>query len=163
MPINFPNSPSPSQLYTYDNKTWEWNGIYWEVYSGLTSYVSGAGTTNYVPKWTGSTGLGDSIIYDDGTFVGVGNGGASPTHTSTKLIVGGPLEVGGEGLQIVGRGNSVGITDRNLQSWSTGGNEIAIGNGGPLAGSQGNDNIAIGYGSLQTNDSGINNIAIGTY
>jgi len=40
MPINFPNSPSPNQQYTYDNKTWEWNGIYWEVYSALTSYVT---------------------------------------------------------------------------------------------------------------------------
>jgi hypothetical protein len=44
MPINFPNSPSPNQLYTYDNKTWEWNGIYWEVYSALTSYITSAYT-----------------------------------------------------------------------------------------------------------------------
>ena len=44
MPINFPNSPSPSQLYTYDNKTWEWNGTYWEVYSALTSYITSAYT-----------------------------------------------------------------------------------------------------------------------
>ena len=44
MPINFPNSPSPSQLYSYDNKTWEWNGTYWEVYSALTSYITSAYT-----------------------------------------------------------------------------------------------------------------------
>jgi hypothetical protein len=44
MPINFPNSPSPNQQYTYDNKTWEWNGIYWEVYSALTSYITSAYT-----------------------------------------------------------------------------------------------------------------------
>ena len=44
MPINFPNSPSPNQLYTYDTKTWEWNGIYWEVYSALTSYITSAYT-----------------------------------------------------------------------------------------------------------------------
>ena len=44
MPINFPNSPSPSQLYTYDNKTWEFNGVYWEVYSALTSYITSAYT-----------------------------------------------------------------------------------------------------------------------
>jgi hypothetical protein len=44
MPINFPNSPSPSQLYTYDNKTWEWNGVYWEVYSALTGYITSAYT-----------------------------------------------------------------------------------------------------------------------
>jgi hypothetical protein len=44
MPINFPNSPSPNQQYTYDNKTWEWNGTYWEVYSALTGYITSAYT-----------------------------------------------------------------------------------------------------------------------
>ena len=44
MPINFPNSRSPNQEYTYDNKTWEWNGIYWEVYSALTGYITSAYT-----------------------------------------------------------------------------------------------------------------------
>ena len=44
MAINFPNSPNLNELYSYDNKTWEWNGIYWEVYSGLTSYITSAYT-----------------------------------------------------------------------------------------------------------------------
>jgi len=44
MPINFPNSPTPNQRDTYDNKTWEWNGTYWEVYSALTSYITSAYT-----------------------------------------------------------------------------------------------------------------------
>lgn len=44
MPINFPNSPGLNDLYSYDNKTWEWNGIYWEVYSALTSYITSAYT-----------------------------------------------------------------------------------------------------------------------
>lgn len=69
MPINFPNSPSPSQLYSYDNKTWEWNGTYWEVYSALTSYVGGSGNTDYVPKWFNSNTITDSQIYDDGSQV----------------------------------------------------------------------------------------------
>ena len=206
MPINFPNSPSPNQQYTYDNKTWEWNGTYWEVYSALTSYitsaytvgngysdisgvtggnivlksfsgvniniidggdkltfsgdntdtyvtgftysnntftikqnnsqpdltqtintvtgltingnlsvtgttssgtisattyqnlpfsgtVTGGGTTNYVPKWTGSTGLGNSQIFDDGTNVGIGTTSPSakldvisPTSGSTPIL-----------------------------------------------------------------------------
>jgi hypothetical protein len=44
MPINFPNSPTPNDLYTYDDKTWQWNGIYWDVYSGLTGYITSAYT-----------------------------------------------------------------------------------------------------------------------
>lgn len=69
MPINFPSSPSSGQLYTYDNKTWEYNGIYWEVYSALTSYVGGTGTTQTIPKWSNINTLVDSQITDDGNKV----------------------------------------------------------------------------------------------
>lgn len=76
MPINFPNTPSPNQLYTYDNKTWEWNGIYWEVYSALTSYITSAYTVgdgySDISSVTGGnialksfSGVGITII-DDG-------------------------------------------------------------------------------------------------
>jgi hypothetical protein len=34
--------------------------------------VTGSGTTNYIPKWTSGSGLGNSLIYDDGTNVGIG-------------------------------------------------------------------------------------------
>jgi hypothetical protein len=34
--------------------------------------ITGSGSTNYVSKWTGGTSLGNSIIYDDGTNIGVG-------------------------------------------------------------------------------------------
>jgi len=34
--------------------------------------LGGSGTTNYVPKWTGSTALGNSLIQDDGTNVAIG-------------------------------------------------------------------------------------------
>jgi hypothetical protein len=66
MPINFPNSPSPNQQYTYDNKTWEWNGIYWEVYSALTSYVTYTIFNSY-------TGVTQPLIYRSitgGTYSG---------------------------------------------------------------------------------------------
>jgi len=35
----------------------------------LTGVVKGSGTVNYLPKWTGTTGLGNSQIQDDGTYV----------------------------------------------------------------------------------------------
>lgn len=34
--------------------------------------VTGTGTTNYIPKWTGTSAIGNSTIYDDGTNVGIG-------------------------------------------------------------------------------------------
>ena len=38
----------------------------------LTNPVTGTGTTNYLPKWTGLGTLGNSQIYDDETNVGIG-------------------------------------------------------------------------------------------
>jgi hypothetical protein len=37
-----------------------------------TSLISGSGTTNYVSKWSNTTTLTDGIIYDNGTYTGIG-------------------------------------------------------------------------------------------
>lgn len=39
----------------------------------LTNPVTGTGTTNYVPKFTGTSTIGNSQIFDNGTNVGIGN------------------------------------------------------------------------------------------
>jgi hypothetical protein len=49
--------------------------------------VDGSGTANYVSKWSDANTLTDSVIYDDGTNVGIGT--ASPTQ---KLEVDGVIE-----------------------------------------------------------------------
>jgi len=42
-------------------------------YTDLAASISpGTGTTNYVSKWTSSTALGNSLIQDDGSNVGIG-------------------------------------------------------------------------------------------
>jgi hypothetical protein len=43
----------------------------------LTNPITGTGTTNYLPKFTGASTLGNSLIYDNGTNVGIGT--TSPT------------------------------------------------------------------------------------
>lgn len=48
--------------------------------------VSGSGTTNYVPKWTSSTALGDSVIYDDGTNIIIGNTAPIQPEGSTAKL-----------------------------------------------------------------------------
>jgi Chaperone of endosialidase len=45
--------------------------------SALTNPVTGTGTTNYLPKFTGASTIGNSLVYDNGTNVGIGT--ASPT------------------------------------------------------------------------------------
>jgi len=58
----------------------------------LTNPVTGTGTTNYLPKFTGASALGDSLVYDNGTSVGIGTatpfGGAKlQIKTSTDINI----------------------------------------------------------------------------
>ena len=58
--------------------------------SSLSGFVSGSGTTNYLPKFTGASALGNSLIFDNGTNVGIGT-----TSPSEKLeVVGGGFAAG---------------------------------------------------------------------
>jgi hypothetical protein len=54
--------------------------------STLTNPVTGTGTTNYVPKFTSASAIGNSQVFDNGTNVGIGT--ASP---SSKLHVNGTV------------------------------------------------------------------------
>ena len=108
MPINFPNSPSPNQLYTYDDKTWEWNGVYWEVYSALTSYVTST-TFNYYTGTTqplilnavtgGSYSSGTLyLVNNSGTIIpisGFSTSGGSSTVSGHYLTLSGGTVTGG--------------------------------------------------------------------
>ena len=66
------------------------NGTLWvnKTIAGWLGFIpaNASGTTNYVSKFTGSTSLGDSQIFDNGTNVGIGT--SSP---ATKLTVEGIL------------------------------------------------------------------------
>jgi hypothetical protein len=50
--------------------------------AALTNPITGTGTTNRLPKFTGATSLGDSQIFDNGTNIGIGT-----TSPSTKLEI----------------------------------------------------------------------------
>jgi hypothetical protein len=85
-------------------------------FSGGTSSggtVNGSGTTNYIPKWTNSTTLGNSQIYNDGTnviisvptsatslssttiYLGVDSSGNTRTITANNIILSGDTLYGG--------------------------------------------------------------------
>lgn len=49
----------------------------------LTNPITGTGTTNYLPKFTGSTALGNSLLYDNGTNIGVGT--TAPNYKFTVI------------------------------------------------------------------------------
>jgi hypothetical protein len=71
--------------------------------------VLGTGTTNYLPKFTGASTLGNSLIFDDGTNVGIGT-----TSAAVKLDVNGgvrladayELQFGGSTASIYGSSSS---------------------------------------------------------
>lgn len=74
----------------------------------ITAGVSGSGTTNYVSKWTGSSALGNSQIFDNGTSVGIGT--ASPSFLldvngnsrTSKLLINRSAFVGSNTFEVGG-------------------------------------------------------------
>ena len=62
--------------------------------------VSGTGTTNYIPKWTASTTLANSQIYDTGTNVGIGTTEpvANLNVNGSVYFEGGSGDVNGDGV-----------------------------------------------------------------
>jgi hypothetical protein len=51
--------------------------------AALTNPVTGTGTTNYLPKFTGASTIGNSLVFDDGTNVGINT--ASPEGKLTVV------------------------------------------------------------------------------
>lgn len=43
----------------------------------INTKIDGSGTANYIPKWTDGDTIGNSVIYDDGTNVGIGTSNPS--------------------------------------------------------------------------------------
>lgn len=81
--------------------------------------VTGSGTTNYIPKWTSASGLGNSLIFDDGINVGIGlttsllgrlsisSGNFAGLRIDTNANYN-AINIGGTGLFVVDAPNVVG-------------------------------------------------------
>lgn len=72
------------------------------ISAGLGGTLSGAGTTGYISKYTTSTTLGNSNIFDNGTNVGIG----TSTSLTEKLNINGNVSL----TNIVNSAGSIGIT-----------------------------------------------------
>jgi hypothetical protein len=71
--------------------------------NALTNPVTGTGTTNYLPKFTGASTIGNSQIFDDGTNVGIGT-----TASTTKLRSNGTVQITAAGSPTNGAGLEMG-------------------------------------------------------
>jgi hypothetical protein len=79
--------------------------------SALTNPVTGTGTTNYLPKFTGASTIGNSLVYDNGTSVGI----STATLVDRLTIYGGIAltQIGAE--YIYSNGGSGGAVNAGFQ------------------------------------------------
>ncbi|MBP6041169.1 MAG: hypothetical protein KA509_05120 [Flavobacterium sp.] len=112
---------------------------------------SSTGTLNYLPKFTSTTTLGDSNIYDNGSEI--------VFETDVK-IKGMTLGVGPKSISSTATNNIV--FGKDAFKFNTEGiGNIAIGNNALKTNLTGSDNIAIGVSTLSLSLSGVGNTAIG--
>jgi len=124
--------------------------------AALAGVVSGSGTLNYVPKWTpNGTTIGNSRIFDDGTYVGIGT-----TTPGAGLVVAGN-GIWNSAIGIVNTGSGMewrtsvngtsymvtkvsGSTFSPFQLFSTGGMDFSSSAGTSIARLLDNGNVGIG-------------------
>lgn len=115
MAIDFPNSPSPNQVYTVGTTSWIYSNSRWELVRYGTVGPTGPTGSNGAGLWTvsdtaptgpssGSTWYnsttGKTYVYYDSYWVEVGNTGQITTSHSNSHINGGGDVIDGDRLQL---------------------------------------------------------------
>jgi len=119
--------------------------------------LTGSGSANYLSKWTSSTNLGTSVVYDDGTNIGIGTAtpvqkldvigtvnattfsgaGTGLTGTAASLIAGNSNQLAGQGPTTYL--NTTGFNAANLTSGT-----LAVTRGGTgVSTSTGTDSVVL--------------------
>lgn len=120
--------PADSSLYVKYKRTWLRVG-------GGGGSIAGSGTTNYIPKFTSSSAIGNSQIFDNGTNVGINT--ITPTN---KLDV---FATNRTALNTLGSGVNVNYSGSNIGEFAT--------IGFSWANSLGNNSTQWGMGMVGTN------------
>ena len=135
-----------------------YNGTSWIQLQVSGSGLSGSGTTNYIPKFTGTSSIGNSLIYDNGTNVLIG----TTTDAGYKLQVNGDAYINtlriGLGAGSIASNTVLGYNA--LSSNTTGNRTVAIGKEALFVNTASN-NTAVGNQALYSNTTGGTNTAVG--
>jgi hypothetical protein len=108
----------------------------WNTFNGkqnaLTNPVTGTGTTNYLPKFTGASALGNSILYDTGSVLLVG--ATSASNASSKLELVSTSTVGLKIISSGANGNNTFLSIQASKEWRflTNRGDLIAGNQGDL-------------------------------
>lgn len=87
-------------------------------YATTSSYTTAiAGTTNYIPKFTGASTLGNSLLYDNGTGIGIGtiSIGTSALRISASPLNDYGIYIQGEGKNYISSYLGIGKLDPNAK------------------------------------------------
>jgi hypothetical protein len=157
------NIPTSSSLNRGVLSATDWNTFNTKQ-NALTNPVTGTGTVNTLPKFTGTTSIGDSNIVDNGTVVAI-----ATNATVNGLSLGkGPGPIISNtvfGLNALAN-NTIGMFNTalgrfTLNANTAGSHNIAIGDSGLNKNTIGNANVALGVESLKEITDGESNIGIG--
>jgi trimeric autotransporter adhesin len=148
--------------------------------SAVSPSVSGTGKTDYIPLWTNNTGgLGNSVLYQSGTKIGVNTvTPAFALDVKGKINASGGFDLAGKSfafgsytngnafLGFAGNTTTVGTDNtasglQALSSVTSGGANTAQGAYALQGNSTGGSNTAVGANALSFNTSGSNNTAMG--
>jgi hypothetical protein len=108
----------------------------WNTFNGkqnaLTNPVTGTGTTSYITKFTGTSAVGNSLLYDTGSVLLVGATSASDGQSKLELVSAGTV-----GLKIISsgaNGNNTFLSIQASKEWRflTNRGDLIAGNQGDL-------------------------------
>ena len=106
MSINFPSSPTNGQVYSYSGVSWQWNNVYWEVYSAQSAFISSLVTV----------GTGSPVVFDvsggTGFFYSINGIGDISVFTSGQT-----LYISGFTSDGLSYYKTTGITNSQTISW----------------------------------------------
>ncbi len=130
----------------------------------VSASVGGSGTKDYIPLWTSSTALGNSVLYQLGTKVGINTiTPATALDVNGKVNASGGFDVGGKNFAFgsLTNGNAFlgfagNATTNNSKLANT-----AVGVNALHSNTTGLDNTATGYDALLSNTTGNSNTAVG--
>jgi hypothetical protein len=85
MPINFPNSPSANQTYTFGGRTWRWNGVGWQVFNA--TLLPEIGTNTVAQTFTLAAGATTLLSYELSPVVQIYNVSVTATNSSATAWI----------------------------------------------------------------------------